>query len=117
MLINFKLIFFIFRHLQSPGESVLAQTLSGGPVAGPSRPTLAPLQAALAEGPRRTRVLAVASDVARRTLTRPLHGVAQGPVLALALLAAARPPVFVVAGWETTGQTVTVKNTRLNRGM
>lgn len=89
-------------HLQGACESVPTHTLSRRTVAGASGATLAALQAALPKGPGRTRVLAVASDVARRTLTRTLHRVAEGAVLTLALLAAVRPPVLVVTGCNGT---------------
>lgn len=93
-------------HLQSPCESVPTHALSGRSIAGSSGPTLAPLQTALPEGAGGTGVLAVASDEARRTLTRPLDGIAEGSVLTLALQTAAWPPVFVIAGWKVTGNTV-----------
>lgn len=89
-------------HLQGACESVPTHTLSRRAVAGASGATLAALQAALPKAPGRTRVLAVPSDVARRTLTRTLHRVAEGAVLTLALLAAVRPPVLVVTGCNGT---------------
>lgn len=87
-------------HLQGPSEPVPTFTLSCGFVAGASGGTLARLQAAPPEGTGRARLLAVASDEARRTLTRPLHGVARGPVVAPARLGAARAPVSVIAVWK-----------------
>lgn len=85
-------------YLQSPRESIPTFTLSSCCIAGSPRPTLAPLQTAFPKGSRWTRILTVSSDEPGEALTRPLHGIAEGPVLALALLTAGRPPVFVVTG-------------------
>lgn len=89
-------------HLQGPCESVATQTLSGRLVTGASGSTLAALQTALPKGPGRTRVLAVASNVACWTLTGTFHWVAVGTVLTLALLAAVQTPVLVVTGCKVT---------------
>lgn len=97
---------FICVYLQSPGESIPTQALSGCSVARSSSPTLAPLQTALPKGPCWTGVLTEAAYEPRRTLTCPLHRIAQSSVLTFALLAAAGPPVLVITGWKVTGQTV-----------
>lgn len=81
---------------QRAGESLPTHTLSGRFIAGSPGPTLAPLQAALPEVARWAGILAVAPDVSRRTLAGSPHRVAESPVLTLALLAAAWPPVFVI---------------------
>lgn len=86
---------------ESPGESIPTYALSGCFIAGPSSPTLAPLQTALPEGAGWTGVLAVASYETRRTLTRPLDRITESSILTLALLTAAWPPVFVITGAGT----------------
>lgn len=84
------------------GEAVPAGTLPGRCIAGRTVPAAAPLQAAFTEGSRGAGVLAVLPDKPRRTLTRPLHGVAQSAVLALTLLEAAGAPLLVATGWRET---------------
>lgn len=56
----------------------------------------------------------MASDVARRTLTRTLHRVAEGAVVTLALLAAVRPPVLVVTGCSGTEKKQNILNPEEN---
>ena len=68
-------------HSLCSGEAVPTQALSGGFVTRPSVPTQAPVQAALAVGPQRAVVLAVAPDEPREAAAGPGPGLAEGPVL------------------------------------
>lgn len=103
-LLRYCLKMFFVAHLQSPSESVPTHALSCCFITGSSSPTLAPLQAALPKGASWTRLFTVAPDVPRRTLTRPLDGIAESSVLTLALLTAARTPLFVTTGWKVREQ-------------